>query len=126
MAIPSWLATFVSSGRRLPLNKLGEYIGTRIPAGLGPPIGVCEVIRSVIRPLTLGLRLAANIVAGHIITSLVLNTFIFLLKSGGFGVFFLLFVSVGLYLFELAICFIQAYVFVLLLGIYVQEYPIRG
>ena len=106
------------------MAKLGEYVGTRIPVALAPPIGLCEVIRTLIRPLTLGLRLGANMLAGHVITSLVLNSLVYMVHVGGLGLGVLMLVSVGLYLFEMAVCFIQAYVFVLLLRIYIQEFPV--
>lgn len=124
LAVPAWLATMIARGRALPLAKLGEYVGTRIPVALAPPIGLCEVIRGLIRPLTLGLRLGANILAGHVITSLVLNSLVYIMHVGGLGLVVLMGVSVGLYLFEMVVCFIQAYVFVLLLRIYIQEYPV--
>ncbi len=124
LAIPGWLATIISRGSMRPVAKLGEYVGTRIPVILAPPIGLCEVIRTLIRPVTLGLRLGANMLAGHVITSLVLNSLVFMFHAGGIGLGVLLIISVGLYLFEMAVCFIQAYVFVLLLRIYVQEFPV--
>lgn len=124
LAFPAWLSTIVARGSRLPLAKLGEYVGTSIPAALAPPIGICEVARTLMRPLTLGLRLGANMLAGHVITSLVLNSLVYIVHVGGLSLLVLMGVSVGLYLFEMAVCFIQAYVFVLLLRIYVQEYPV--
>lgn len=90
---------------------------------LGPFIGVCEIIRAVIRPLALGLRLAANILAGHVITSLVANCLVYMALSARVGVLVFGAISFGLFLFEGAVCVIQAYVFILLLRVYVQEYP---
>jgi len=123
-AISSWLRVISSRGRLFPLAKMGEYVGTRIPYVLAPAIGLCEAIRGLIRPVTLGLRLGANMLAGHVITSLVLNSLVFLFIRWRDWVFILLFTSTGLYLFEIVVCFIQAYVFVLLLRIYVQEFPL--
>ena len=123
-AVASWLGVMIASGRIYPAAKLGEYIRRRIPSSLAPAIGLCEVISGVIRPITLGLRLGANILAGHVITSLVLNSLVFLFTGGRFWVGVLLLISFGLYLFEIAVCLIQAYVFILLLRIYVQEFPV--
>lgn len=110
---------------KAPISKFGSYIGTGIPVFLGPPIGVCEVIRAVMRPLALGLRLAANILAGHVITSLVANCRSFSVSSLRFSFFIFGSVSFGLFLFEGAVCVIQSYVFILLLGVYIQEYPVN-
>ena len=86
---------------------------------------MCEVVRGIMRPIALGLRLAANILAGHVITSLVANCSIFSLGSAMLVVFFIyFFFRVGLFLFEGAVCMIQAFVFTILLQIYIQESPL--
>lgn len=123
-AIPLWVSVILMRGRIFPLAKIGEYVGTRIPYLLAPAIGICEIIRGLIRPVTLGLRLGANMLAGHVITSLVLNSLVYLFKLVRVWVVLILVTAFGLYLFELAVCFIQAYVFVLLIRIYVQEFPV--
>jgi F-type H+-transporting ATPase subunit a len=111
--------------RKKPLRKFGRYIGTGIPAALGPIIGVCEVVRMLVRPVALGLRLGANMLAGHAILALVTNCFryrIINLRAIRGSIFFI--ASFGFFLFEAAVCVIQAYVFILLLRIYVSEYPL--
>lgn len=81
-----------------------------------PFIVVIETIRALIRPLTLSIRLIANIVAGHLLLSL----------TGG-GVtrvlsFFPSFVSqTALVVLELAVAGIQAYVFIVLVVLYAKE-----
>jgi F-type H+-transporting ATPase subunit a len=67
---------------------------------------VIELISNLIRPLTLSVRLAANIVAGHLLLSLVNNNPPFSLL----GVVILV-IGVLLYILELAVSLIQAYVF---------------
>ena len=124
LAVPLWAALLIMTFRKLPVMKLGRYIGTGIPSVLGPPIGACEVLRAVIRPLALGLRLGANILAGHVILSLATNRMRYGILYGGVGVLAFTFVSFGLFLFEAAVCIIQAYVFMLLLRIYVSEYSV--
>ena len=118
------MGIIICRGRVFPFAKVGEYVGTRIPLVLAPAIGICEVVRGLIRPVTLGLRLGANMLAGHVITSLVLNSLVSLFIGWRGWVVVLLLSSTGLYLFEIAVCFIQAYVFVLLLRIYAQEFPV--
>ena len=77
LSIPLWFRRILMNFRKSPLVKFGWFIGTGVPIFLASPIGVCEVIRRVMRPVALGLRLAANMLAGHVITSLVANCSIF-------------------------------------------------
>lgn len=62
--------------------------------------------------------------AGHVITSLVANCLIYVALSGGASILIFGLISFGLFLFEGAVCAIQAYVFILLLRVYIQEYPV--
>jgi F-type H+-transporting ATPase subunit a len=124
LAVPLWLSLLIMTFRKYPIIKLGRYIGTGIPAALGPPIGACEVLRAIMRPLALGLRLGANMLAGHVILSLVTNRISYGILNGGARMVAFTFISFGLFLFEAAVCVIQAYVFMLLLRIYVSEYSV--
>lgn len=76
---------------------------------------VIETIRDWIRPLTLSVRLSANLTAGHLILSLLrgslLNFFSFICLPVGVSYFFLS-------LLEFMIAIIQAFVFSLLFLIY--------
>jgi F-type H+-transporting ATPase subunit a len=77
-----------------------------------------EIIRTVIRPLTLSVRLAANMVAGHLLIVLVRGP----IASISWGL--LAGTLIGLLLLvilELAVSFIQRYVFRTLLSLYVIE-----
>ena len=79
---------------------------------------IIETVRNVIRPGTLSIRLAANIVAGHLLLTL--------LGSQGPAVRGLiilgLIVSLVLLLcLELAVACIQAYVFTILRSLYLNE-----
>ena len=79
---------------------------------------IIETVRNVIRPGTLSIRLAANIVAGHLLLTL--------LGSQGPAVRGLiilgLMVSLVLLLcLELAVACIQAYVFTILRSLYLNE-----
>ena len=80
---------------------------------------IIETVRNVIRPGTLSIRLAANIVAGHLLLTL--------LGSQGPAVRGLiilgLIVSLVLLLcLELAVACIQAYVFTILRSLYLNEF----
>lgn len=87
------------------------------PTALMPFIVLIETIRLVIRPLTLAVRLAANIIAGHIILSLIrmraFNSSVVFFSS--------LFAESVILILELAVAIIQPYVFFILLTLYSQE-----
>lgn len=77
-----------------------------------------ELTRSIIRPLTLSVRLVANIVAGHLL--------LVLISSGAHSVVFLglIIILIGLItlaILELAVALIQAYVFRILSTLYIRE-----
>ena len=79
---------------------------------------IIELIRRVIRPLTLSVRLAANIVAGHLLIVLVRSPIVsvsWVILGLVFGGLFLLVVL------ELAVSVIQSYVFSTLMSLYVIE-----
>lgn len=81
-----------------------------------PVIVLIETVRSIIRPMTLGIRLAANIIAGHLLLTLL----------GGQGRFRLrgrivLLALVALITLECAVACIQSYVFTILRSLYLSE-----
>ena len=71
IALPLWLGYIIYS----TLNNINFFLSHLVPRGtpyvLMPFIVIIELIRRVIRPLTLSVRLAANIVAGHLLIVLV-------------------------------------------------------
>jgi F-type H+-transporting ATPase subunit a len=118
LALPLWIGYIIYS----TIFNLGRFLAHLVPLGtpyaLIPFIVIIELTRSVIRPLTLSVRLAANIVAGHLlmvlvrrpITSIRLNFMLLVLSA-----------LLLLIILELAVSFIQAYVFRTLISLYVIE-----
>jgi len=88
------------------------------PIILIPLLVPIEIISLLIRPITLGLRLIANIIAGHIIISLI-RTFNLNFVHNLRNIFFN--PQVILMLLETAVALIQAYVFTLLIILYLKE-----
>lgn len=72
-----------------------------------------ETLRNFIRPLTLTVRLVANILAGHLLMSL--------LSELIFSCIILRPLYIGLNLVEFFVSFIQAYIFVTMLALYYAE-----
>jgi F-type H+-transporting ATPase subunit a len=87
------------------------------PIYVMPLLVPIEVLSYAMRPISLSLRLAINMTAGHIM----LKTFAgFIVALGIFGIAPLA-LTVGLTGLELAIAFLQAYVFTVLSCIYLQD-----
>ena len=98
-----------------------HLVPTGSPVGLGLVLFWMEIISTLIRPLTLVLRLCANITAGHVMLGLISRFFV---QSLFFptGLTVVLFVcGVVFFLFEGFVAFIQRLVFSLLLISYLDE-----
>jgi len=81
-------------------------------------IVLIETLRYFIRPFTLSVRLIANMVAGHLLLTL-LGVFIF--KVNYIGKFFLIVGGIRLTFLESIVILIQAYVFTLLISLYFTD-----
>jgi len=106
------------------LNYLSMFMPAGAPLGLGPFLVLIEFISHFAKALSLGLRLAANITAGHLLfTILSVFTWNFLTAGGFIALGALLPFSIGLFItiLEIAVAVIQAYVFCLLTIIYLGE-----
>lgn len=89
------------------------------PFILIPFIVLIEFIRLVIRPFTLAIRLTANIIAGHLLltllglSGLLINNFVIII--------IILFFQILLLILEISVRIIQAYVFSILTTLYCSE-----
>nr|YP_009685717.1 ATP synthase F0 subunit 6 [Aphyosemion cognatum]QDX07528.1 ATP synthase F0 subunit 6 [Aphyosemion cognatum] len=120
-AVPIWLATVIIGMRNQPTHALGHLLPEGTPTLLIPALIIIETISLFIRPLALGVRLTANLTAGHLLIQLIATGAFVLLNL--FPTIALL-TTILLYmltLLEVAVAMIQAYVFVLLLSLYLQE-----
>jgi F-type H+-transporting ATPase subunit a len=88
------------------------------PSVLIPFIVLIETISNVIRPGTLAVRLSANIIAGHLLLTLLGNTGNSL---SYIIVTILIFAQLLLLTLESAVAIIQAYVFTILRTLYSRE-----
>jgi F-type H+-transporting ATPase subunit a len=109
-------------------NGAGAYIKSFIPSGtpwwLVWLIFPLEVISHFLRPFTLGVRLYANMYAGHIVLGVFAIFVEILLVHGvgpinwGMGLLALV-MQIIMYAFEVFVAFIQAYVFAILTAVYI-------
>jgi len=97
-----------------------------VPTVLKPLVGIIELASTfLIRPFSLAVRLFANMVAGHVmLTLLLVSGFVFITAQGGIGKtpvglgWFV--VGIAIYAFEIVVAILQAYIFTLLSAVYVQ------
>nr|YP_010976033.1 ATP synthase F0 subunit 6 [Crystallaria asprella]WNX94327.1 ATP synthase F0 subunit 6 [Crystallaria asprella] len=121
LAVPLWLATVIIGMRNQPTHALGHLLPEGTPGPLIPVLIVIETISLFIRPLALGVRLTANLTAGHLLIQLIATAAFVLLPLMPTVAMLTSAVLVLLTLLEVAVAMIQAYVFVLLLTLYLQE-----
>nr|YP_008080595.1 ATP synthase F0 subunit 6 [Ammodytes personatus]AEX68544.1 ATP synthase F0 subunit 6 [Ammodytes personatus] len=121
LAVPLWLATVIIGMRNQPTVALGHLLPEGTPTPLIPVLIIIETISLFIRPLALGVRLTANLTAGHLLIQLIATAAFILLPMMPTVAILTLVLMFLLTLLEIAVAMIQAYVFVLLLSLYLQE-----
>ncbi len=106
------------------LNFFSYFFPAGAPIWLAPLIVPIEIISYLSRPVSLSIRLFANMVAGHVMFA-VFATFIVMLGSigviGMLGAVGPLAINVVLMGFELLVAALQAYVFAILTCIYLHD-----
>nr|USH90509.1 ATP synthase F0 subunit 6 [Chelonoidis niger] len=121
LAIPMWVATVLTGLRNQPTTSLGHLLPEGTPTPLIPILIMIETISLFIRPLALGVRLTANLTAGHLLIQLTSTAVLALLSMTMTLSILTMTILFLLTILELAVAMIQAYVFVLLLSLYLQE-----
>nr|YP_010963433.1 ATP synthase F0 subunit 6 [Lefroyothrips lefroyi]WNL54548.1 ATP synthase subunit 6 [Lefroyothrips lefroyi] len=118
ISVPLWLGFFLY-GWYMYAEKMFVHL---VPSGTPLPLisfmVLIELISTVIRPLTLSIRLMANMVSGHLLLTLMGNTMLatpYLICGS------LVLVQGILSLLEIGVAFIQAYVFCMLLSLYSDD-----
>ena len=107
------------------LGFFGFFVPAGTPGYMKPLIAVIEVISYLFRPITLGVRIFANILAGHIMIKLFADFSVMMTEGLGLvgiaaSVFPVIMMAV-LYGFEVMIFLVQAYIFVLITSLYIKD-----
>nr|YP_009971751.1 ATP synthase F0 subunit 6 [Cucujus mniszechi]QNG56461.1 ATP synthase F0 subunit 6 [Cucujus mniszechi] len=118
LALPLWLSFMIFGW----MNNTTHMLAHLVPQGTPPilmPFMVCiETISNFIRPGTLAIRLSANMIAGHLLITLLGNTgpslSLMLIN-------FLIIAQLLLLILESAVAIIQSYVFTVLSTLYSSE-----
>nr|QDX17803.1 ATP synthase F0 subunit 6 [Bothriechis bicolor] len=121
LALPLWLATLITGLKNKFSLTLAHLLPESSPTPLIPLMVLIETASLLMRPIALGVRLTANITAGHLLMTMVSSATINLLYTYTLISSLTLTLLLLLTLLEMAVACIQAYVFVLLIILYLQE-----
>lgn len=106
------------------LKFFSLFVPQGCPLGILALLVLIEFISYLARNVSLGLRLAANILSGHMLLS-ILSGFVYNIMTSGFFYFFMGLIPLAFIIalsgIELAISFIQAQVFVVLSSSYIKD-----
>nr|QLM01508.1 ATP synthase F0 subunit 6 [Palaemon elegans] len=118
LALPLWLASMLFGWLNQTQHMFAHLVPAGTPGALTPLMVLIETVSNVIRPGTLAVRLAANMIAGHLLLTLLGNT------GPNFSQILLpvlLFSQFLLLILESAVAVIQSYVFAALSTLYTSE-----
>nr|YP_010574726.1 ATP synthase F0 subunit 6 [Triopha modesta]UZI00297.1 ATP synthase F0 subunit 6 [Triopha modesta] len=120
LALVMWSLLVFSGWVKFPIESAAHFAPAGAPSALVPLLVLIETASILIRPLTLTVRIIANISAGHIIMGLIASS---LAAANITTVAFVFMAHIGYNMFEVFVCTIQAYVFTLLVKLYGEEHP---
>nr|AII98627.1 ATP synthase F0 subunit 6 [Avahi laniger] len=121
MAIPLWAATVMTGFRHKTKMSLAHLLPQGTPILLIPMLVIIETISLFIQPMALAVRLTANITAGHLLMHLIGGATLTLTSVGPTTASITFTILVLLTILEFAVALIQAYVFTLLVSLYLHD-----
>nr|WPM98424.1 ATP synthase F0 subunit 6 [Ochthebius quadricollis] len=118
LALPLWLSFMIYGWINNTTHMLAHLVPQGTPGILMPFMVCIETISNIIRPGTLAIRLAANMIAGHLLMTLLGNTGP---TMSLMMINILIIIQLLLLLLESAVAIIQSYVFAILSTLYSSE-----
>nr|YP_011010424.1 ATP synthase F0 subunit 6 [Metrocoris tenuicornis]WPW47039.1 ATP synthase F0 subunit 6 [Metrocoris tenuicornis] len=118
LSLPLWMAIMMFGWIKKTQHMFSHLIPVGTPGMLMPFMVCIETISNIIRPGSLAVRLSANMIAGHLLMSLLGNSST---TAETLIIMMLMTVQIMLMLFETAVAIIQAYVFSILTTLYSSE-----
>nr|AZZ89105.1 ATP synthase F0 subunit 6 [Paracatonidia sp. SX-2018] len=117
MALPMWMMMMIYGWTKFTNNMFMHMLPMGTPYPIMPMMIIIETTGNIIRPISLSVRLMANMLAGHLLMTLLGNL-------NELNMMILTFpIKMMLMSFETAISIIQAYVFSTLITLYSSEIP---
>nr|QXE45654.1 ATP synthase F0 subunit 6 [Anthaxia chinensis] len=118
LALPLWLSFMIYGWINNTIHMLAHLVPQDTPSALIPFMVCIETISNIIRPGTLAVRLAANMVAGHLLLTIISNTGSSLTLI---TINVLIIMQLAILALESAVSIIQSYVFAVLSTLYSSE-----
>nr|YP_008757638.1 ATP synthase F0 subunit 6 [Nesidiocoris tenuis]AFI54862.1 ATP synthase F0 subunit 6 [Nesidiocoris tenuis] len=118
MALPMWMGVMIFGWTNNYQEMFAHLVPNGTPTLLMPFMVLIETISNLIRPGSLAVRLTANMIAGHLLMSLLGNN---MSNSMTMVMPMIMLVQISLMMFEVAVSMIQAYVFSVLTTLYSSE-----
>lgn len=118
ISLPLWLRFIIYGWINNSQHIFIHIIPQGTPSILMPFIVLIETIRNIIRPGTLAVRLTANIIAGHLLITLLRGTGP---RISNYFIFILIIIQILLLILESAVAVIQSYVIAILRTLYSRE-----
>nr|QXT59954.1 ATP synthase membrane subunit 6 [Myzocallis carpini] len=112
LAMPFWLFFILFSSIKNTKNMIAHLIPLSTPIMLAPLMTIIETMSIIIRPFSLSIRLTANMIAGHLLMTLLNYNSMMII---------ILMIQMFMMTFELCVALIQSYVFSILSSLYSSE-----
>jgi len=122
LGVSFWLGTMVLGFLKFKYSYFSMFMPSGAPISFAPLLVIIELASHISRPVALGMRLAANLTAGHILLA-ILGDFGVKMLFFSYSIFnlFPIFIIIFMVILEIGVLVIQAYVFTLLLMIYLKD-----
>nr|ATB18344.1 ATP synthase F0 subunit 6 [Proechimys kulinae] len=121
MAIPLWAGAVLLGFRHKTKMSLAHFLPQGTPIILIPMLVIIETISLFIQPMALAVRLTANITAGHLLMHLIGGATSVLFSISTPAALTTFMILLLLTMLEFAVALIQAYVFTLLVSLYLHD-----
>nr|YP_010327146.1 ATP synthase F0 subunit 6 [Syntypistis chambae]UNP54474.1 ATP synthase F0 subunit 6 [Syntypistis chambae] len=118
ISLPLWLSFMIYGWLNNTQHMFIHMIPQGTPYILMPFMVIIETISNVIRPMTLAVRLTANMIAGHLLMTLLSSTGI---NMPNYLIIMLIAIQILLMILESAVAVIQSYVIAILSTLYSSE-----
>nr|QBZ38138.1 ATP synthase F0 subunit 6 [Muirodelphax atratus] len=117
LGLPIWLSLMTFSWTKFTNLMFAHLLPLSTPTPIAPFMILVESLSNLIRPLSLSVRLTANMIAGHLLMTLLGNI------NSISTIPLIITMQISLMMFEMAVALIQAYVFTILMTMYSSEIP---
>lgn len=121
IAIPLWAGAVITGFRYKTKASLAHFLPQGTPLPLIPILIIIETISLFIQPIALAVRLTANITAGHLLIHLIGGATLVLSNISPTTALITFIILMILTILEFAVALIQAYVFTLLVSLYLHD-----